>query len=116
MSITILENDIYKNDNYRILHLKFIQNNKEKISLLRNGKNLSSISLPVSDIEVKNFSVAQIKETDNGFKLLVNWGGGNYFYERQFFFVYKDEEFYLSSIQGKKYVQTSEEEKCLRLN
>jgi hypothetical protein len=64
--------------------------------------------LPVPDEDVKNFSVNEIIETESGFKIAVNWGGGNYFYSRNFYFTFKENQFYFDSIKINNYIQDTD--------
>ena len=71
---------------------------------------MADISLPIADFDVKNFSVDTIEEINNGFKLSVNWGGGNDFYGRDFYFEYVENSFYLGKLMNRSYHLDSEKE------
>jgi hypothetical protein len=66
--------------------------------------------MPVPDIDVKNFSLNEIKETKVGFMFSVDWGGGNYFYGRKFSFVFRANEFFFDNIEANRYVQEASSE------
>jgi len=74
----------------------------KKIVVTQNSKTIASILLPNPE-DVKNFSVTKIEETKNGFKISINWGGGNYIYDMVYFFAYKSGQFYLNSIETNNY-------------
>ena len=97
-----------KEKRYKIAHLGNRDNGREQIQLLKNNIQISSILLPVADEEVKNFSVNKMEETQKGFKISVDWGGGNYFYERIFFFSYKENKFYLDTLEINNFTQEPE--------
>jgi hypothetical protein len=97
LDVLVLKQEKY-NDIYKIIHLERTENRREQILILENNILTSSISLPIPDEEVKNFSVNKIEETQKGFKISIDWGGGNYFYERCFFFILKNNQFYLDNI------------------
>lgn len=111
-----LKNRQYEQLDYKILRLCNLDSERNqikstrRIELIRGNKAVASLSLPVPDEEVKNFSVNEITETEKGFKIVVNWGGGNYFYGREFYFNFKDTQFYLDSLIMKSYIQEPEKE------
>jgi hypothetical protein len=101
--------NIPQND-YKVLYLSFSESSGDKIRLMNDDTIVSDISLPISDFDVKNFSVNRIEEINNGFKLSVNWGGGNDFYGRDFYFEYVENSFYLEKLVNRSYHLDSEKE------
>ncbi len=95
---------------YKVFHLNFVDGFGDKIRLIKYGRVVADILLPVADNDVKNFSVNKIQTINNGLKLSVSWGGGNYFYERTFNFEFKDATLYLNKLQKKCYRLDSEQE------
>ncbi len=83
---------------YRIKIITVTKNNNEK---------MATIVLPNSE-DVKNFSISKIEQTVTGFKIIANWGGGNYFYRREFYFTNRMNEIYLDSINMNSYIHESE--------
>lgn len=97
-------------DDYKVLYLSFSESSEDKIRLMKDDTIVSDISLPITDVDIKNFSVDKIEEINNGFKLSVNWGGGNDFYGRDFYFEYVKNSFYLNRLKSKSYHLDSEKE------
>lgn len=95
-----LDDKYYLNNSYKVIYLIDDSENKT-IKLINNDSVVGSILLPKTDDEVKNFSVESILKTKKGFQINVNWGGGNYFYGREFFFNYINDNFYLDSVKYK---------------
>ncbi len=110
LSALTLNGKKYQNSRYTILHLLSKENEREQLKVLKNSNLIALIPLPISDEELKNFSVNNIAETQNGFKIDVSWGGGNYFYCREFHFIFQNELFYLDNIKLSNYSQQSEKE------
>ncbi|QTY27580.1 hypothetical protein [Flavobacterium sp. CS20] len=109
ISILPLKNKQYGSNNYKVLQLcnldseGYRNKSTSRIELTKNAKAVSSISLPIPDEEVKNFSVTKIAETTNGFEVAVNWGGGNNIYDVDFYFALRGSQFYLDEIKTGKY-------------
>lgn len=109
ISILSLKNKQYGSNNYKVLQLcnldseGYQNKSTSRIDLTKSNKAVCSISLPIPDEEVKNFSVTKIVETTNGFEVAVNWGGGNNIYDVDFSFVFRDSQFYLDEIKTGKY-------------
>ena len=114
-----LKNSIYKDNKYKLLYLKtYGESSGDKVQLLRNDSIITTVSLPISNVEVTNFSLNKIEETNKGFNFHISWGGGNYLYQSIFHFEYKEDMFYLSKVRKKNYIlklekETSEEEKII---
>jgi hypothetical protein len=108
--ILILRNKPFERLDYQVIKLSNLDregcqiNSTKRIELTKQNKTIAIISLPYPDEEIKNFSVNKIEETINGFKIFVDWGGGNYFYGRCFYFNFKNGQFYLDSLNMKSYV------------
>ena len=114
VSILPLRNKHYSPFSYVILRLELSDFDKsghsiKKIAVTQNNKTVASILLPNSE-DVKNFSISEIAETERGFKIVVDWGGGNYFYGRKFYFTIKGNQFYLDSLEMNSYTQEREKE------
>jgi len=88
----------------------FSENLGDKVQLLKNDSAITTLSLPMSDVEVKNFSLDKFEETNTGFNFYVSWGGGNYLYQSIFYFEYKEGMFYLSKVGKRDYILKSEKE------
>lgn len=113
-SVLLLQNKHYNPFSYNVLRLELSNLDKsgyriKKIVLNRDNKTIGSILLPNSE-DVKNFSISKIAETRSGFKIVVDWGGGNYFYQRVFYFAFKDKQFYFVGLEMKSYEQDTEKE------
>ncbi|MFY7936402.1 MAG: hypothetical protein ACOVOQ_03415 [Flavobacterium sp.] len=113
VSVLSLRNGQYSN--FKILRLYNLGNDgnridsTNRIELTKDNKTVASIILPNSE-DVKNFSTSKIEETKDGFKIVVDWGGGNYFYGREFYFRFKGTQFYLDTIEMSNYIQEAEKE------
>jgi hypothetical protein len=97
---------------YEVMQLNLKDNPSDIIRIIKDSIVIGELSLPVPDVEVKNFSVDKIAETQSGFILSINWGGGKNFYGRNFYFELRDTEksFYLSKIGKTSYSLESENE------
>lgn len=104
----------YDGVKYKIIHIVDFDKGQEQIQLLENNIKTSTIWLPVADEEVKNFSFSKMEETQKGFKILVDWGGGNDFYQRTFFFSFKAGKFYLDNLVISNFTQEPEKKKTKR--
>lgn len=109
LSVLPLTNKQYGSSHYKILRLCNLDSegyqivSTKRIELSEGNKTVASISLPVPDEEVKNFSVTKVAETKHGFKIAINWGGGNYIYDIEFYFAFRGHQFYLESIITNNY-------------
>ncbi len=116
LSILPLISKQYSNSDYKVLRLCNLDGegyqikSTERLEMTQQNKVVASISLPIPDEDIKNFSVSKIEETDGGFKIVTDWGGGNYFYGREFYFTFKNSQFYLDSLKVKSYTQEPEKE------
>ncbi len=116
LSIVSLKNKQYEGVDYKVLRLCNLDSSgywidtSRRIELTRENKTVVSISLPIPDEDLKNFSITKLEETDSGFKVVANWGGGNNFYGREFCFTFKGEQFYLDSLKMSSYTQEPEKE------
>lgn len=109
LSVLKLKGDRYKETKYQVLKLYNFDKDLFSIEVVKNQSLLKIIKLPSVE-DVKNFSVSAMIETNDGFKILTNWGGGNYFYKREFSFVFIGNEFYFSSLMKESYKQNSNKE------
>ena len=95
VSMLQLRNKIYGDSDYKVLRLFDLDNegydigSTSRIELTENNNIVVSLLFPRPDAEPANFGVDTIMETKNGFKIIFSWGGGNYFYRREFYFVFK---------------------------
>ncbi|WP_259016613.1 hypothetical protein [Emticicia fluvialis] len=114
LSVLSLRNKQYTSLNYKVLKVCDLDNEGYhikstcRIELTQQHKTIASIKLPVADVEVRNFSVSKIEEINSGFKIVVDWGGGNYFFEREFYFTFKDKRFYLTTLKLTNYIHEPE--------
>lgn len=110
ISILPLINKQYGNHLYKVLRVCNLDSEEGyqvkssgRIELTQESKIVNSISLPTPDDDVKNFSVTKIVETKKGFKVAINWGGGNNIYDVGFYFSFKNDQFYIDEIITEKY-------------
>ncbi|RAJ02348.1 hypothetical protein LX64_03360 [Chitinophaga skermanii] len=100
----------YKQADYKLVSVCELDSNgieiksARRILLTQKNKVVASISLPVPDEEVKNFSVHKVGERANSFFIGIDWGGGNYYYEREFNFAFDGKQFVLTSVKMISYV------------
>lgn len=112
-----LKNSHYGNIKFKVLQLCDIDSSgywidtTRRIDLTKRQTVVASFRLPISDVDIVNFSVSKISETDSGFKIVVNWGRGNNLYGRSFYFVFVGSKFYFSKLERKVYNQDSQKEK-----
>lgn len=114
ISILPLKNKCYSPFSYVILRLELSDFDKsghriKKIVINQGNKTVASVLLPNSE-DIKNFSISEIVEIERGFKIVADWGGGNYFYGREFYFTFKANQFYFDSLEMKSYIQEPEKE------
>lgn len=114
LSVLSLKGRKYNDIKYKIVHIGYSEKGQEQIQLLENNILIYSVWIPIADEEVKNFSLNKIQETRKGFKMSVDWGGGNYFYKRTFFFSYIDGKFYLYNLEIKNFTQNPENKESTR--
>ncbi len=105
-----LKNEIYGRDRYKVLHLQMIDSFERIIRVLKNDTEIAAVALPRADDELKNFSLVGIEETQEGFSVTADWGGGNYFYTRVFYFAFRNDTFFLERIKVNNLRQPTEEE------
>ena len=102
MLVKSLTNKQYGKDKYTILKLYDLDSNgyciTRRLELIKNSKLISSISIP-SPVDVKNFEILKIEETNQGFFISIFWGGGNNIYNHIYYFVFIDGEFYLQRVK-----------------
>jgi hypothetical protein len=109
VSILVLINSQYGNSQYSIQKLNYYQTGAKSIEILLEDRQVAYLSLPRLG-DVKNFSVNNILETHSGFKVKANWGGGNYFYSRDFFFDFTEGRFYLTKVVNRFYNHSEDKE------
>ena len=68
-------------------------------TVARNGRSWE-LRLPVADWEAKNFDDPEFAETDEGFYIAFDWGGGRYLWHELFFFKEIDGEPCLYEIES----------------
>jgi hypothetical protein len=98
-----------KVDKYRLLYLYYVTEDIKTIELQKNFITECVLVLPKADIDVKNFSVNDIKKTKEGFAINVSWGGGFWFYNRVFNFIFNNNSFYLNKIVESHYYMQKED-------
>ena len=115
LSMLQLNNKIYSGSDYKVLELYDLDSqgydidSTRRIELTRDNKTLATISLPTS-CEVNNFGIDTIMETKSGFRINVSWGGGNWIYTIDFYFVFKNNQFYLNKVKHILYRQNLDKE------
>ena len=72
---------------------------REYATVARNGRRWE-LRLPVADWEAKNFDDPEFAETDEGFYIAFDWGGGRYLWYELFFFKEMDGEPCLYEIES----------------
>jgi len=72
---------------------------REYATVARNGRRWE-LRLPVADWEAKNFDDPEFAETDEGFYIAFDWGGGRYLWYELFFFKEMDCEPCLYEIES----------------
>ena len=75
----------FKNHNITLYHYAKKTDEGARI-LVQTIDSVITIDLPLTDSEVKNFSVDSFKETKDGFSIATSYGGGKNYYSRKFFF------------------------------
>ena len=81
-------------------------NMPKNLNITTGEGTVATIKLPIADDEVKNFALRSVEKTKGGFELRVEWGGGNYFYEIQFDFSCKENNFYLYRVRNDNFSTT----------
>ncbi len=72
------------------------------------GKDVvAKIELPIADTEAKNFRLISVEKDKIGFEIKVNWGGGNYYYDIQYNFKCKENNFYLYKVKKDSFSTTN---------
>jgi hypothetical protein len=109
----LLKDKRYGTHHYKVLRQRYYDSSQylhtiQKVNIRMDGKVIAALRLPVADFEAKNFGVSKIEETIDGFLIAAHWGGGNYFYDNTYYFVYKDGQFYLRDINYILYIPDSE--------
>ncbi len=99
----------YHNSQYEILCLCNSEN-EMYIQIKKDQKMFTRLNFPKPD-EVKNFTISNVVNTDNGFKVYATWGGGCCFYERKFMFKFSEECFSLETVIQSSYNQELDEKK-----
>lgn len=74
--------------------------NTENRDYLQIQSSSNRLNLPISDLEVKNFSLDKIESTEDGFDLSISWGGGRNIYFIKYKFIKVGDVFFLDLING----------------
>lgn len=82
---------------FKIIHLYYLNEDREKIILINNEKVLKNIQIP-TDEEFKNFQIENINKIQKGFIINTFWGGGKNWYKTNFYFSYQKNSFSLYKI------------------
>ena len=112
-TLSVLPLNRKKHKEFKVLYLRdletnnYVINSTRRIELTENNKIKASLKMPIPDEEVKNFSVSKIAETRHGFKIAVNWGGGNYLYDIEYYFILREKSFYLDYVKFHTYSPNS---------
>ena len=111
LSVLTLDGDQYKDKVFKIIQLYSFEKDRNFIEVKENDSTLSIIRIPTG-LEAKNLSVNDIVKTGTGFKILVDWGGGNYFYKRDFHFSFVNNQFLFVRLETSMYyLEDDKEEK-----
>lgn len=78
----------------------------EDVNIVVGDDVVSKIEL-AKESEAKNFALDSIKKDKAGFEIKVDWGGGIYHYEVQFYFRCKRNDFYLYRVKKVSYSTTN---------
>lgn len=72
---------VISNNIFNVMHIRNLSEARDKI-LIKGNNYSSEMPLPISDEELKNFSLSGFEQIQDGFEIIYTWGGGNYYYER----------------------------------
>ena len=97
LKVVTLKNNVYRNDRVRIIDLKDIEKSIRRIVLNINKEECLLCDLDQSDYN--GFSVDKIRENLAGFEISIEYGSRIY-WNKTFFFEYRDRRIYLSKIQS----------------
>ena len=104
----------FAKDKYKILHIHNRYNKKRFVGVSKNGETISSFSVP-NPTDVKNFSLNKLHEIENGFRVDIDWGGGNNFYKRNYYFHFMEDRFVFTQVDKSNYNHGKDkEEKTLQ--
>ncbi|HEU4506780.1 MAG TPA: hypothetical protein VFR78_00985 [Pyrinomonadaceae bacterium] len=71
----------------------------EDLHIVVGDEVISTVELP-KESQVKNFGLSSVKKTKAGFEINIDWGGGNNYYEVQFNFRCRKNNFYLYRVRN----------------
>ena len=113
-SVLMLNSSIYKNNKYKLLYLDTLDETLGgQVQLLKDDSVITTVPLPILNVEVTNLYLHKIEETNKGFNFHihfhVNWGDKDYFYQDIFHFEYEKEIFYLTKVEKGSYPAGPEE-------
>lgn len=103
-----LRGSYFDNFRYRILYGHLVEDRRHIVQLSKENQIFATLLFPISDDEVKNFGINKILETKDGFLIKCDWGGGNYFYNRDFLFKYITDSFYVYQVNYKFFQHDSD--------
>ena len=108
-----LKGQLYGKKTYQIRYVRDTNDEFRRgyIHFLSAKTRFATLKLPLADFECKNFCVDSIIQTKRGFMLLISWGGGQYLYNMEYIFRYRQGSFFLDEIITRLFQPEEDEEK-----
>lgn len=108
-----LKGQLYGKKTYQIRYVRDTNDEFRRgyIHFLSDKTRFATLKLPLADFECKNFCVDSIIQTKRGFMLLISWGGGQYLYNMEYIFRYRQGSFFLDEIITRLFQPEEDEEK-----
>ena len=108
-----LKGQLYGQKTYQIRYVRDTNDEFRRgyIHFLSAKTRFATLKLPLADFECKNFCVDSIIQTKRGFMLLISWGGGQYLYNMEYIFRYRQGSFFLDEIITRLFQPEEDEEK-----
>ena len=104
-----LDGPLYGGKEFKVMHQSSYESGRKSIVIHGSGVKIDSMSLPISDRELKNFVVNRMEKTESGFSVSYSCGGGNYLYNSKLHFSFLEEAFYLTEVDKNLYIHDKEE-------
>ena len=108
-----LKGQLYGKKTYQIRYVRDTNDEFRRgyIHFLSAKTRFATLKLPLADFECKNFCVDSIIQNKRGFMLLISWGGGQYLYNMEYIFRYRQGSFFLDEIITRLFQPEEDEEK-----
>ena len=108
-----LKGQLYGKKTYQIRYVRDMNDEFRRgyIHFLSAKTRFATLKLPLADFECKNFCVDSIIQNKRGFMLLISWGGGQYLYNMEYIFRYRQGFFFLDEIITRLFQPEEDEEK-----